>query len=117
MRRAGLIVMGSALAATVVLGACGGDDDDDTTSGPGGPATHEVTVVAKDSLSFDKGDYAAQAGEVDITYEAGGTMTHTLQVTGTGDTDEATVDLEAGEYQIYCDIPGHESMRATLTVE
>jgi plastocyanin len=118
--------MGSALAATVVLGACG-DDDDDTTSGPSGPATHDVTVVAKDSLSFDKGDYAALAGEVNITYEAGGNLTHTLliegvddfklQVTGSGDTDEATVDLDPGDYEIYCDIPGHESMRATLTVE
>jgi uncharacterized cupredoxin-like copper-binding protein len=38
-------------------------------------------------------------------------------VTGSGDTDEATVELEAGEYQIYCDIPGHESMRATLNVQ
>jgi uncharacterized cupredoxin-like copper-binding protein len=38
-------------------------------------------------------------------------------VTSNGDTDEDTVELEPGDYQIYCDIPGHESMKATLTVE
>jgi plastocyanin len=122
MQRAGVLLVGSAAAAVVLLGACGGDGDDDA-----GPASGDVTVVAKDTLSFDKGDYAAQAGEVSITYEAGGSMAHTLliegvddfklQVSSTGDSDTGTVDLEAGEYQIYCDIPGHESMRATLTVE
>jgi plastocyanin len=121
MRRAGGILLGSAAAATVLLGACGSDGDDDA----GGGAA-DVTVVAEDTLSFDKGDYTAQAGEVTIEYEAGGSVTHTLlidgvddfklQVTGSGDTDAGTVDLEAGEYEIYCDVPGHESMRATLTV-
>ena len=119
MRRVGVILLGSAAAATVLLGACGSDGDD-----AGGAA--DVTVVAEDTLSFDKGDYTAQAGEVNIEYEAGGSVTHTLlidgvddfklQVTGSGDTDTGTVDLEPGEYQIYCDIPGHEGMRATLTV-
>jgi plastocyanin len=118
--------MGSAMAATVVLGACGSDGDDDSGD-TGGAATHEVTVVAKDTLSFDKGDYAAKAGEVAITYEDGGSLTHTLliegnddfklEVSGSGDTDTGTVDLDPGEYELYCDVPGHESMRATLTVE
>ena len=121
MRRAGVILTGSAAAATVLLGACGGDGDDG-----GGAAAADVTVVAEDTLSFDQGDYTADAGEVTIDYEAGGSVTHTLliegvddfelQVSSTGDTDTGTVDLEPGEYQIYCDIPGHESVRATLTV-
>jgi len=122
MQRAGVLLVGSAAAAVVLLGACGGDGDDDS-----GSASGDVTVVAEDTLSFDKGDYTAEAGEVSITYEAGGSMAHTLliegvddfklQVSSTGDSDTGTVDLEPGEYQIYCDIPGHESMRATLTVE
>jgi plastocyanin len=112
--------MGSATVATVLLGACGGDGDDDTGSAA------DVTVVAEDTLSFDKGDYTAEAGEVTITYEAGGSMVHTLliegvddfklQVASTGASDTGTVDLEPGSYEIYCDVPGHESMRATLTV-
>jgi uncharacterized cupredoxin-like copper-binding protein len=38
-------------------------------------------------------------------------------VTSEGDTDVGTADLEPGEYRLYCDVPGHESMEATLTVE
>ena len=119
MRRAGLILLGSAAMATIVVGACG--DDDDTGGGEG-----DVTVVAEDTLSFDKGDYTARAGEVTITYEAGGSMVHTLliegvddfklQVSSTGDSDSGTVELDPGSYELYCDVPGHEAMRATLTV-
>jgi plastocyanin len=86
-----------------------------------------VTVVAQDSLSFDRDEYTAGAGEVTIDYENGGNMTHTLLIDGvddfklsvaaSGDTDEGTVELEPGDHRIYCDIPGHESMEATLTVE
>lgn len=121
MRRAGLILLGSATMATIVVGACGGDDDTD-----GGEASGEVTVVAEDTLSFDEGDYVATAGEVTITYQTGGSMLHTLliegvdgfelEVSGNGDTDTGTVELEPGSYELYCDVSGHESMRATLTV-
>jgi plastocyanin len=116
-----LVLLGSAAMATVVLGACGDDDDD---AGGGGDA--DVTVVAEDTLSFDKGDYTAEAGEITIRYEAGGSMTHTLliegvdgfelQVSGTGSEDSGSVDLEPGSYELFCDVPGHEGMRATLTV-
>jgi plastocyanin len=119
MRRAGLILLGSAAMAAIVVGACGGDDD--TGGGEG-----DVTVVGEDTLSFDKGDYTAQAGEITIVYEAGGSMVHTLliegvddvklQVSSTGDSDSGTVELEPGSYELYCDVPGHEAMRATLTV-
>jgi cytochrome c oxidase subunit 2 len=114
-----------------VLAACGGDDDDggggdglSTGSGDGGAP---VTVVAQDSLSFDRDDYTASAGEVTIDYENGGNLTHTLLIDGVddfkltvsanGDIDEGTAELEPGDYRISCDIPGHESMEATLTVE
>jgi len=120
MRRAGLILLGSAAMATVVVGGCG-DDDDDTAGGDA-----DVTVVAEDTLSFDKGDYTAEAGEIAIRYEAGGSMTHTLliegvdgfklQVTGSGAEDSGTVELDPGTYELFCDVPGHEGMRATLTV-
>jgi plastocyanin len=118
MRRAGVLFIGSTAVAAVLVPACGSDDD------AGGNA--DVTVIAEDTLSFDKGDYTAEAGEVAITYEAGGSMNHTLliegnddfklQVSSTGDTDSGTVELGPGSYELYCDVPGHESMRATLTV-
>jgi plastocyanin len=123
-------VIGGLAVATLVMAACGGDDGDGqggngltSQSGDGGA----LTVEALDSLSFDRDSYAATAGEVEIVYENDGSMVHTLliegvddfklQVNTNGDTDTGTVELEAGEYRIYCDVPGHSSMEATLTVE
>jgi plastocyanin len=128
-----LTVIGALVITASVLAACGGDDDGggggdglSTGSGDGGGGG-SVTVVAQDSLSFDRDDYTASAGEVTIDYENGGNLTHTLLIDGVddfklsvsanGDTDEGTAELEPGDYRIYCDIPGHESMEATLTVE
>lgn len=129
-----LTLIGALVIIAAVLAACGGEDDDgggggdglSTGSGDGGGGG-PVTVVAQDSLSFDRDDYTASGGEVTIDYENGGNLTHTLLIDGVddfklsvaanGDTDEGTADLEPGDYRIYCDIPGHESMEATLTVE
>jgi plastocyanin len=128
-----LTVIGALVITAAVLAACGGGDDGDGggdglsagsgDGGGGGP----VSVVAQDSLSFDHDDYTATAGEVTIDYENGGNLTHTLLIDGVddfklsvsanGDTDEGTAELEPGDYRIYCDVPGHESMEATLTVE
>jgi cytochrome c oxidase subunit II len=128
-----LTLIGALVITAAVLAACGGDDDDggggdglSTGSGDGGGGA-PVTVVAQDSLSFDRDDYTANAGEVTIDYENGGNLTHTLLIDGVddfkltvsanGDIDEGTAELEPGDYRIFCDIPGHESMEATLTVE
>jgi plastocyanin len=123
-----LTLIGALVITGAALAGCGGDDDGgglSTGSGDGGDST--LTVVAQDSLRFDQDQYTAAAGEVTIDYENSGNLTHTLliegvddfklSVTSNGDTDEGTVDLEPGDYRIYCDIPGHESMEATLTVE
>jgi plastocyanin len=120
-----------AVAAVVVVPACGGDDDDGGSGGDGlttqSGDSGEVTVEALDTLRFDRHSYRASAGEVTIVYENGGSLVHTLlidgvddfklQVSANGDTDRGTVDLEPGDYRTYCDVPGHSSMEATLTVE
>jgi plastocyanin len=131
-----MTVIGALVIAGAALTGCGGDDGNGGGANSGdGPSTGSgdggnggtVTVVAQDSLSFDRDEYTSSAGEVTFAYENGGNMTHTLlidgvddfelQVNSNGDTDEGTVELEPGEYRLYCDIPGHESMEATLTVE
>jgi plastocyanin len=124
--------IGALVVAGAVLAGCGGDDDSGGGGGDGlatgsGGGGDTVTVVAQDSLRFDHDEYTASAGEVTIDYENSGNLTHTLlidgvddfklSVTSSGDTDEGTVELEPGDYRIFCDIPGHESMEATLTVE
>jgi cytochrome c oxidase subunit 2 len=129
MREGRVVFLGAAnaLVALVPMVGCG-DDDSDGLSG-GDPADADVTVVALDTLDFDQDDYTVPAGEVTFAYEHGGTITHTLVIEGvddddfklkvdsSGDVDTGTVELEAGEYRIYCDVPGHEEMEATLTVE
>ena len=133
MTKKRLTLIGALVITGAALTGCGGDDDGggggdglSTGSGDGGGGG-TVTVVAQDTLRFDRDDYTASAGEVTIEYENGGNLTHTLLIDGvddfklsvasSGDTDEGTVELEPGDYRIYCDIPGHESMEATLTVE
>jgi cytochrome c oxidase subunit II len=128
------LVVGALVIGGTLLAGCGGDDGDSggdggdeaqTNGGDGGDG--RVTVVAEDTLSFDRDDYSVPAGEVTIDYENGGNIAHTLLIDGiddfklavasSGDTDEGTTELETGEYRIYCDVPGHSDMEATLTVE
>jgi azurin len=40
-----------------------------------------------------------------------------LVVGATGSVDSGSVNLDAGTYQVICDVPGHANMKATLTVE
>ena len=118
----------AALAVALALTACGGDDGGGGESGGGDAPEGAITVLALDSLDFDQDSYTAQAGEVTFLYENEGSLPHTLVIedidTDTfklevGDTDEGSVELEAGEYVLFCDIAGHRGggMEATLTVE
>jgi uncharacterized cupredoxin-like copper-binding protein len=112
-----------ALAVVLTLSACGGEAATPTTGGAGISST--VVVKAKDSLTFDKDAYTAKAGTVEFVYENTGALAHDLLIDGlkgfklaVGKRDQGTVDLQAGEYTLYCDIAGHRAagMEATLTV-
>ena len=112
--------------------ACGGDDDDggtssDTTGGGAPAADADLTVVAE-NVQFTEDSYTAAAGEMTIGYQNEDSVRHTLLIedidegefkleTDGGATDSGSIELEAGEYELFCDVPGHASMRATLTVE
>lgn len=115
------------ILAASPLASCGGDDDaGGSTDGPSG-ASADVTVVARDSLEFDADEYTTDAGEVTFHYE-GGNIQHSLVVDGheddmrlliQGNADDGSLELDAGEYRLYCDIAGHAEagMEATLVVE
>jgi len=97
---------------------------------PTGPAVGTLAVVAGPGLTFDgveNGTFTAPAGIVEVQYS--GDNGHTLafrepEFAGflLGPTPnpplKGKVELKAGEYDIYCTIPGHAAagMQATVTV-
>lgn len=122
------VVVGS--CALALLGtACGGESSStDSASAATRPAAGEPLSVVAEDIDFPYDEYRVDAGEVDVVYENQGSIVHTLVIRGVddfkltvrskGDVDEGSVELEAGEYELYCDIPGHEraGMEATLVV-
>ena len=120
----------TAAAAVVALPltACGGGSSA-SSSGCNATSTTspDVEVHASDALKFDKTEYTAKAGDVSIKYVDDGSLVHTLVVrdkgcklalSGKGDSKTGSVNLTPGTYEIFCDVPGHESsgMKANLVV-
>jgi plastocyanin len=136
----GMVVRGAApiALAAFLLVACGDDGADggtalgDTTPEPAAGAPTSLTVEAHD-IAFDRDAYRVAAGPADIEYVQEGTLPHTLVIEASDggavdgfklevdgdDTDTGTVDLPAGDYRIYCDVPGHRDagMEAELHVD
>lgn len=128
-----LAALVTVIALMVIAPACGGDDDgsgvqkDDASSAA---TDADVTVVATEPLDFDADQYTAPPGAITFAYDNGGSIVHTLVVEGreddlrlevrsSGDVDSGSIELEAGEYVLYCDVAGHRGggMEATLTIE
>jgi len=115
------------LAAAVLLAgvvvSCGGAE---APLSP--PADGVLRVIALDTLDFDAEQYEARPGEITIQYVLDGMQGHSLVVEGHedrlrlvvsgGSTDVGSIDLGAGRYILYCDIPGHREggMEARLLV-
>ena len=115
------------VAVAVALSACSSSTATPATL----PATVDLEVRAVSGLKFDKTAYEATAGDVEIGYVNDDTIRHTLVVVegdtkvGTlelkvnkrGDTDLGSINLPAGNYVLLCTVPGHQSMKADLTVK
>jgi plastocyanin len=118
--------------AVLAIAACGEDDDGATASGSTPPPPADLTVEAHDD-DLDRDEYRLAPGEQRVAYLQAGEIRHTLLVeTADGaavdgfelevdgsSSDAGTVDLEAGRYKLYCDVPGHREagMEADLVVE
>jgi plastocyanin len=116
-----------AAVALVALSACSGSTATPETL----PATVDLEVRAVSGLKFDKSAYEATAGDIEIGYVNDDTIRHTLIVlqgdtkVGTlelavnkrGDIDTGTINLPAGNYVVFCTVPGHQNMKADLTVK
>ena len=95
------------------------------------PANVGLEVRAVSGLQFDKAAYEATAGDIEVGYVNDDTIRHTLvviegdtkvgtfelQVNKRGDTDFGSINLPAGAYVLICTVPGHQSMKADLTVK
>jgi plastocyanin len=116
------------LVAIGLLSSCGGGTSAPAETLPAGA----MVVKAISGLRFDAAEYGpVKAGEVLIGYSNEDSIRHTLilakdnmkvpnyklVVARKGSIDSGTVTLDAGTYQVICDVPGHGNMRATLTVE
>jgi plastocyanin len=124
----------SRIVATLVLAllvpglaACGGDDDDGngaegkTVTAQNG----EVTVTGRD-IYFEETVINAEPGELTVTLSNQGAQQHSFRIddpsirvqAGPGQDETGSVEVDAGEYQYYCDVPGHRAtMNGTLVVE
>ena len=112
----------------VVLGACSS-----SSSSPAAtvPADTDLEVHAIAGLKFDKTSYEVAAGENFVAYVNEDTIRHNLivaqgdtklsgfelKVNKNGDIDSGSVTLAAGNYVLLCTVPGHQSMKADLTVK
>lgn len=123
--------LGAGIACVVVsllAAGCGDDDSGSDVSVATQPEPAEPMTVVAEDIDFPHGEYHVAAGEVDVVYENEGSIAHTLliddvdgfklSVRSKGDVDEGSVELDPGEYELYCDIPGHRNggMEATLVV-
>ncbi len=116
------------LVVAFAVAACGGNGGDGTTTTLAGTTTSpgtEITVRATEFM-FDPNDFDVAAGtpitfvlvnegvlEHDFTIEEINLKIETL----VGETKEETVTIPAGDYVIFCSVPGHREagMTATLT--
>lgn len=117
----------AALVAISALSACGGG-----TSAPAQTIPDDAGIIVKNvkSIRFDASEYSAAAGDIKVVTVNEDTVRHTLLVVKDGvkvpnfklvvaeegAVDVDVVNLAAGSYTLICDVPGHQNMKATLTV-
>jgi len=117
-----------ALMSLVILGACSS-----SSSSPAAtvPADTDLEVHAIAGLKFDKTSYEVVTGENFVAYVNEDTIRHNLivaqgdtklsgfelKVNKNGDIDTGSITLASGSYVLLCTVPGHQSMKADLTVK
>ena len=116
------------VALVVALGACSS-----SSSSPAAtiPADTDLEVRAVSGLQFDKTSYEVATGENFVAYGNEDTIRHNLivaqgdnKISGfelvvnkNGDIDTGSITLASGSYVLLCTVPGHQNMKADLTVK
>lgn len=118
----------SALVPALLLAACGGGDGPAVDENTGGEAVGATLTVTAGDLFFQPEELDAAAGTITIELVNEGSAPHTFTIVEAGDvtvadaaggeTATGSIDLEAGTYTFYCNVPGHREagMEGTLTV-
>jgi uncharacterized cupredoxin-like copper-binding protein len=122
----------TAATTTEASPTTGGETAPTTTAAQpttGGGETTVENPADPSALRFQKSALEAPAGTVTLVMENPSAIEHNIavrgegideqgEVVGQGETSRVTVELEAGEYEFYCSVPGHEEggMEGTLTV-
>jgi plastocyanin len=117
----------AALIAVFALSACGGGSSAPTETIPS-----DAGLIVKNvkSIRFDASEYSAAAGDIKVAFVNEDTVRHTLLVVKDGvkipdfklvvpqegAIDVGVINLAAGSYTLICDVPGHQNMKANLTV-
>lgn len=137
MRRTSIAIVLVLASFALTAAGCGGDDETTTTpttttptatgaTGAGGGGG-EATEVSMTEYSFDPSDLSVASGD-SLEVVNDGEIPHNLTVEDTdlatedlegGASEDLTVDLEPGDYEIICSIADHaaQGMTGTLTVE
>ena len=118
-----------AVTATLLLAACATAEGDAPVS-PTAAAAEATELIVRD-MTIDPGELSVPAGEIARAVTNEGPTPHNVRIRdengdvlfGTSDlrrdeSETATGTLEAGEYTMFCSLPGHESLGVvgTLTV-
>ncbi len=116
--------MFAALAASLLLSACGGGDGGgDAGNGTAGDAAGGGTTLTMVDNAFEPADATFAAGE-QIELANDGQALHNLTVEGEGIDEDVeagqstavTLDLEPGSYTMFCEYHRGAGMEGTLTV-
>lgn len=120
----GLTLLAS-LVLLAALTACGGGNNSGNDNGAAASdveATQSIEIIAS-NWEFDQQEYKAKAGEpLSVSVKNNGGY-HGIAIDGVGEVKagkDQVYTLEAGEYEIYCNIMcgnGHSEMKAKLIVE
>jgi plastocyanin len=98
----------AALSLAALAGACGGDDD---------AAEAPTVAIALGPYTIEPADLTITAGAVTLVVTNVDSIPHNLVVAskGTrtlapGESQSLPADIAAGDYRMWCDIPGHADL-------
>lgn len=108
------------IGAVVALAACGGDGNDATGGAEGGGGSASLSMVENE---FQPADLTVEAGS-ELSLSNDGEAPHNLTIEGTsidedvdaGQSTTVTMDLEPGEYTMFCEFHRQAGMEGTVTV-